>query len=189
MHHVDFAREDVDIAVRHGDGRWPTLHVSRLCAEELFPVCSPALLQGPKALKSPADLRRLPLLHANDTSWWKQWLQVAGVAGIDADRGVVFNQTSMAIDAAVQGQGVAMVRTALAAWDLVAGRLVRPFDLSIEAPFALWIVCPKATAGLPKIATFRQWLLDEAAEDTARLAKLGSPLSAVTTRPRRTARR
>lgn len=179
MHHVDFAREDVDVAVRHGDGRWPTLHASRLCAEELFPVCSPSLLEGAGALKRPADLRRQPLLHANDTSWWKQWLQVAGVGGIDAERGIVFNQTSMAIDAAIQGQGVAMARTALAAWDLLAGRLVRPFGPVIEAPFALWIVCPKATADLPKIATFRQWLLEEAAEDTARLAKLRQPRARV----------
>ena len=172
VHHVDFAREDVDLAVRHGDGRWPGLDVARLCAEELFPVCSPALLQGSRALKSPADLRRFPLLHSNDASHWTRWLERAGVSGVNVDKGVVFNQASMVIDAAIQGQGVAMARTALAAWDLLAGRLVRPFALALEAPFALWIVCPRATAELPKIATFRQWLLAEAAEDTARLAKL-----------------
>jgi len=173
VHHIDFTREDVDLAVRHGDGRWPGLDVSRLCAEELFPVCSPALLHGSRALKSPADLKRFPLLHSNDASHWTRWLERAGVSGVNVDKGVVFNQASMVIDAAIQGQGVAMARTALAAWDLLAGRLVRPFALALEAPFALWIVCPRATAGLPKIATFRQWLLDEAAEDTARLAKLG----------------
>lgn len=172
LHHVDFAREDVDLAVRHGDGRWPGLDVSRLCAEELFPVCSPALLQGPKALKSPADLKRFPLLHSNDATHWTRWLERAHVAGVNVDKGVVFNQASMAIDAAIQGQGVAMARTALAAWDLLSGRLVRPFPLALEAPFALWIVCPRATAELPKIATFRKWLLEEAAEDTARLARL-----------------
>lgn len=172
MHHVDFAREEVDLAVRHGDGRWPGLHVTRLCAEELFPVCSPALLKGPKGLKTPADVKRHPLLHSNDTAHWKHWLQLAGVTGVEVDRGIVFNQASMAIDAALQGQGVAMARTALAAWDLLAGRLVRPFKLAIDAPFALWIVCPKAAAELPKIATFRHWLVAEAAADTARLAKL-----------------
>jgi LysR family glycine cleavage system transcriptional activator len=172
MHHVDFAREEVDVAVRHGDGRWPGLHVTRLCAEALFPVCSPALLEGDKALRSPPDLRHHPLLHANDATHWRLWLERAGVADIDVDRGVVFNQASMAIDAAIQGQGVAMARTALAAWDLLAGRLVRPFELALEAPFALWIVCPRATATLPKISTFRQWLLDEAAQDTAHLAGL-----------------
>lgn len=171
MHHVDFAREEVDVAVRHGDGRWPGLHVTRLCEEQLFPVCSPTLLQGPNRLRSPADLKRQPLLHANDASHWTRWLQAARVTGIDVERGVVFNQASMAIDAAIQGQGVAMARTALAAWDLLAGRLVRPFALALDAPFALWIVCPKATAELPKIATFRRWLLEEAAQDTARLSK------------------
>ena len=173
MHHVDFAREEVDVAVRHGDGNWPGLHVTRLCEEQLFPVCSPALLKGSKSLKAPADLRRHPLLHANDASHWRQWLERAGVTGIDLDRGVVFNQSSMAIDAAIQGQGVAMARTALAAWDLLEGRLVRPFELAIEAPFALWIVCPRASAELPKIAIFRRWLLDEAAGDAARLARRG----------------
>ena len=172
MHHVDFAREEVDVAVRHGDGNWPGLHVARLCAEQLFPVCSPALLKAAKPLKAPADLKRHPLLHANDATHWRRWLERAGVDGIDVERGVVFNQASMAIDAAIQGQGVAMARTALAAWDLLEGRLVRPFKLAIEAPFALWIVCPRATAELPKIATFRRWLLEEAARDTARLAKL-----------------
>lgn len=172
MHHVDFAREEVDVAVRHGDGRWPGLHVTRLCVEQLFPVCSPTLLEGGKPLGSPADLRHHALLHANDATHWRQWLEQAKVTGVEVDRGVVFNQASMAIDAAIQGQGVAMARTALAAWDLLSGRLVRPFRLALEAPFALWIVCPKATAELPKIAIFRNWLLQEAAQDTERLARL-----------------
>lgn len=174
MQHVDFAREEVDLAVRHGDGRWPGLHVTRLCVEELFPVCSPGLLRGSKPLAKPADLRRHSLLHANDAKHWSMWLDRARVSGVDVDRGVVFSQASMAIDAAIQGQGVAMARTALAAWDLLEGRLVRPFPLALEAPFALWIVCPKATAELPKIATFRQWLLEEAGSDTRRLALLGA---------------
>ena len=75
----------------------------------------------------------------------------------------------MAIDAAIDGQGIALARTALAAWDLCAGRLVRPFTLALKAPYAYWIVCPKSTANLPKIATFRDWLLAEAAEDARRL--------------------
>jgi LysR family glycine cleavage system transcriptional activator len=174
IQHVDFAREEVDIAVRHGDGRWPGLQVTRLCVEELFPVCSPGLLRAAKPLAKPQDLRRHALLHANDATHWALWLDRAGVSGVDVDRGVVFSQASMAIDAAIQGQGVAMARTALAAWDLLEGRLVRPFSLGLEAPFALWIVCPKATAELPKITTFRQWLLDEAASDTRRLAQLGA---------------
>src|SRR5690606_6454038 len=97
----------------------------------------------------------------------------AGVdAGVDPRRGPVFSQRSMAIDAAIDGQGVALARTALCAWDLLAGRLVRPFRFRLPVPYAYWIVCPKANAQLPKIATFRDWLLAEAAEDERRLAKL-----------------
>src|SRR5205823_4556949 len=70
MDHVDFAREDVDIAVRHGDGRWPGLHVTRLCTEHLFAVCSPDLAVR---LKRPGDLLKLPLLHLDDRSAWSAW--------------------------------------------------------------------------------------------------------------------
>ena len=170
VEHVDFAREDVDVAVRHGDGRWPGLHVTRLCAEELFPICSPKLLKGRNGLRSPADLARQTLLHSDDAGDWTKWIEAAGISGIDLSRGPVFSQRSMAIDAAIDGHGVALARSALCAWDLLAGRLVRPFDLALKVPYAYWIACPKANADLPKIATFRTWLLAEAADDARRLA-------------------
>ena len=164
-HHIDFASEDIDIAVRHGEGQWPGLSVTRLCAEELFPVCSPKFLNGRNALRSPADLLRHTLLHVNDRRDWGKWLEAADTAITDIDHGPIFSQASMAIDAAVDGQGIALARTALAAWDLRAGRLVRPFGLGLKVPYAYWIVCPKSTADLPKISTFRDWLLAEAAQD------------------------
>jgi len=169
LQHVDFVREDIDLAIRHGDGEWPGLHVTRLCSEKLFPVCSPALRLG-RTLRTPADLKRHTLLHVNDRREWARWLDAAGVKGVDAARGPIFNQASMAIDAAVNGQGITLARTALAAWDLLAGRLVPPFEFGLKADYAYWIVCPKSTANLPKIATFREWLLAEAAEDARRLS-------------------
>ena len=169
LQHVDFSREDFDLAVRHGDGNWPGLHVTRLCAEELFPVCSPGFVRGRRALRSPADLKLHTLLHINERLDWSKWLEAAGVADVDVTRGPVFNQTSMAIDAAIDGQGIALARSALAAWDLGAGRLVRPFALSLKVPYSYWIVCSKPTAALPKIVTFREWLLTEAAEDSRRM--------------------
>jgi len=172
MQHVDFVREDIDLAIRHGDGQWPGLHVARLCREELFPVCSPKLLRGRGALRSPHDLKNHPLLHVNDRRDWAKWLEGAGVHDVDLARGPLFNQASMAIDAAVDGQGIALARTALAAWDLLAKRLVRPFAFGLDAPFAYWIVCPNSTASLPKIATFRDWLLAEAAEDVRRIGSV-----------------
>lgn len=169
--HVDFAHEDIDLAIRHGDGHWPGLSVTRLCAEELFPVCNPKFLRGRSALRSPADLKRHTLLHVNDRRDWSQWLEAADVETTDIEHGPIFNQAHMAIDAAVGGQGIALARTALAAWDLCAGRLVRPFPLALKAPYAYWIVCPKSTADLPKISIFREWLLAEAAEDAQRMRR------------------
>ena len=78
----------------------------------------------------------------------------------------------MLIDAAVDGQGVALARTTLAAWDLINGRLVVPIDLSLRMQKTYWIVCPKVTASVPKISTFRDWLLAEAADDARRLRTL-----------------
>jgi LysR family glycine cleavage system transcriptional activator len=173
LHHIDFAREDIDLAIRHGDGNEPGLHVVRLCAEELFPVCSPKLLNGRKHF-TPADLRDAVLLHVNDRQDWTRWLDAAGITDIDVSRGPVLNQASMAIDAAVDGQGVALARTALASWDLIGGRLVRPFELALRVLYAYWIVCPKAAARLPKIVAFSQWLQSEAAEDTRQLRQIES---------------
>jgi LysR family glycine cleavage system transcriptional activator len=79
----------------------------------------------------------------------------------------------MIIDAAINGQGIALARTTLAAWDVINGRLVRPFAESLRLAKTYWIVCPKATASLPKIATFREWLLAEASSDLRQLKKLG----------------
>jgi LysR family transcriptional regulator, glycine cleavage system transcriptional activator len=172
VHHVDFAREDVDLAIRHGEGKWPGLHVVRLCTEELFPVCSPRLPVGPQGLRHPSQLRDYTLLHLDGRDDWQKWLDAAAVEGVDLSHGVVFNQASMTIDAAIDGQGVALSRTALASLDLLAGRLVRPFAEALPAPYAYYVVCPKATANRPKIMTFRDWLLTEAKKDEQRLREL-----------------
>src|SRR6266567_1101797 len=125
---------------RIGEGTEPGLHVIRLCTEELFPVCSPKLLDGRNRLRTPSDLGRFTLLHVSERQGWRQWLDFAGVNGVDPSRGPVLNQASMAIDAAVNGQGIALARTALASCDLISGRLVRPFSQALEVPYAFWIV-------------------------------------------------
>lgn len=172
LHHVDFAREDVDLAVRHGDGNWPGLDAVRLSPEQLFAVCSPKLLIG-RRLKRPADVLKFPLLHLDDWKAWGRWLEAAGVIGADLSRGPALNRASMLIDAAVDGQGIALARTTLAAGDLINGRLVRPFALTLRLSKTYWIVCPKATSALPKIAMFRDWLLSEASRDMRQLQELG----------------
>jgi LysR family glycine cleavage system transcriptional activator len=169
MHHVDFAREDVDLAVRHGDGNWAGLHVVRLCTEQLFAVCSPKLVAGRHRISKPSDVLKFPLLHLDERTDWSRWLEAAGIIGAEPLHGPVLNHASMVIDAAVDGQGVALARTTLAAWDLLNGRLVKPFAAALPISKPYWIVCPKATSMLPKITIFRDWLLAEAADDVRRL--------------------
>ncbi len=172
LHHVDFVREDVDLAIRHGEGAWDGLHVTRLCAEERFPVWSPALARNRRGPFTPAALARMPLLHFNDRQDWMKWFQAAGLTDIGPLRGPVLDQDNMVIDAAVDGQGVALARTTLAARDLLAGRLIRPSPLVLPVPYAYWIVCSRAVAVLPKIVTFQNWLLAEAERDMAGLRRL-----------------
>jgi len=169
--YIDFAREDVDLAIRLGDGNWPGLDVVRLCSERLFPVCSPKLVSGRNRITKAADLLKFPLLRLEDWKNWARWFDAAGVAA-PVTEGPVLNRASMLIDAAVDGQGIALARTALAAWDLINGRLIQPIDVSLRMVNTFWIVCPKATANVPKIATFRNWLLAEAADDARRLKAL-----------------
>lgn len=172
-HYVDFARDDVDVAIRHGDGNWPGLDVQRLYSERLFPVCSPKLVSGRNRVTKAADLLKFPLLRLEDAKNWTRLFEAAGVKA-EVRAGPVLNRASMLIDAAIDGQGVALARTALAAWDLVNGRLIRPVDVSLRMANTYWFVCPKAASNVPKIATFRNWVFAEASEDARRLKALAS---------------
>ncbi len=161
---VDFAADGIDLGIRHGTGDWPHLHVTRLCPEWFFPVCSPAFA-AENALESPGDLARCRLLHDQQRSRWREWCAAFGVSDAGTDNGPIFSDTSYAIDAAVAGQGVTLARSALAALDLKAGRLVRPIAESIAAPIAYWVVCPKPMAQSEAVEAFRSWLLSEAESD------------------------
>jgi len=173
LHHVDFAREEVDLAVRHGEGNWPGLDTVQLSTEQLFAVCSPKLLSGRRVGGKPADILKFPLIHLDSRADWTRWLRAAGIDEGAATHGPVLNRASMVIDAAIDGQGIALARTTLAAWDLINRRLVRPFPDTLPLGKTYWIVCPKATSSLPKIVTFREWLLAEASQDLRKLKKMG----------------
>ena len=162
--HVNLADGEIDLAVRHGDGHWPTLDAVQLCREDLFPVCNPVLAPGGAPIGL-AELAALPLIHHRNPELWIDWLRGCGFeppAGVR--HGPVYNEMSLAIDAAVAGQGVALARSALASLDLAAGRLVRPVPEAAAAQFGYWIVCDPASSALPKIARFRAWLLEQAAQ-------------------------
>lgn len=162
---TDFQRDDVDLVVRYGKGEYAGLHSVRLMTEDIFPVCSPALLEGTNALSKPEDLRHHTLLHDDAYVDWTMWLLVAGVKEVDPRQGPFFTDSALVIQAAAEGQGVALARGALAAGDIAAGRLVKPFDIAIPTKYAYYVLSPMATSHHPKIAAFREWLLEEAAAD------------------------
>ena len=116
----------------------------------------PEAAVGPPPLGKPADILKFPLIHLDSRADWTHWLRAAGVDEARVTHGPVLNRASMVIDAAINGQGIALARTTLAAWDLINGRLVRPFPDSLPLSKTYWIICPKATSGLPKIVTFRE---------------------------------
>jgi LysR family glycine cleavage system transcriptional activator len=167
----DFAREEVDVAIRFGNGEYPGLRVDRLFDETVFPVCSPRLLKGKKPLKAPRDLLQHNLIHvdwdAQGATWpnWRMWMLAAGIGDFNESRGLHFSQTSLALQAAIDGHGVALSESSLAADDLAAGRLVQPFRMGIKGPprFAYYVISPLETADEPMVKTFREWVLKEAA--------------------------
>jgi len=160
-HLVDFSREEVDMAVRYGRGNWPGLRTDWLMAEDIFPVCSPALMQGAKPLRRPEDLAHHTLLHTTTgREDWQLWLTAAGLpVSLALRRGLNFDQTFMALQAAMDGLGVALGRARLVDADIAAGRLVVPFDVVLPTDAGYYIVAPEETADQSKIARFRDWLI------------------------------
>ncbi|WP_339631230.1 transcriptional regulator GcvA [uncultured Sneathiella sp.] len=169
-HLTDFNREDVDVVIRYGHGHYPGLRVNKLLTEELmFPVCSPNLLEGKHPLRHPNDLKYHTLLHDDMRIDWQAWLAMAGVTGVDPKKGPSFNDSSMLLTAAMEGQGVALGRSTLAADDLMAGRLVQPFNIQpMQADHAYYIVSPEEAADRPRIAAFREWIMEEASVNSGR---------------------
>ncbi len=159
---ADFAREEIDVAVRYGHGPWPSLRADKLFDDELTPLCGKAWLAK---LKEPADLARVPLLVlSNDHHDWQTWLTAAGVPHIDGRKGTAFDSTRISVDAAVAGAGVAIGNPYVHAEPIVEGRLFQPFDLVVPNGDSYWLVYPQAVAERPKVKAFREWLLEEAKE-------------------------
>lgn len=158
---VDFRKGGIDAAIRYGDGNWPGLRADWLMSDEIFPVCSPRLLTGDKPLNTPVDLAHHPLLQvsgvtAND---WNDWLHAAGQPPLTAKGPrLTFDLAMMAVQAAIDGQGVCIGRSTYVDEDLRAGRLVAPFDLRLKSASGFYLVTPHDQAESKKIVAFRGWL-------------------------------
>jgi LysR family glycine cleavage system transcriptional activator len=167
MEVVDFASGEIDLAIRYGTGRYPGLEVIKLMSETVIPVASPAFLEA-NPLNTPADLAHHVLLHdgspdADDSCPdWAMWLAARGIKGVDGTRGPRFNQSSLVIEAAVGGRGVALAKRALAQADLDAGRLIAPLQIETDVDFAYFVVHPKAKGRLPQVKAFVSWITTEA---------------------------
>jgi LysR family glycine cleavage system transcriptional activator len=165
---VDFRRDQIDAAIRYGRGQWRGLHADWLMADELFPVCSPALLEGKNPLRKPEDLAKHTLLHTSGgfSDDWRQWLTAAGLpAGLSSHTGLTFDQSLLTVQAAIDGLGVAIGRTSYVEADVQKGRLVVPFKISLPADAGFYLVYPAENAGTPKLKLFREWLIAAARRD------------------------
>jgi LysR family glycine cleavage system transcriptional activator len=167
---VDLHTESIDLAVRFGSGKYPNLHCELLMHDEWFPVCSPAYLANNPGLQTPQDIAGYQLLHDATVEMdhpyaanWAFWLDAVGVTGVDVSRGLRFNSGDMVIQAALIGQGLGIARTSLAAFDLKAGNLVRPFAQSVASSGAYYLVYPEEHLKRPRVLAFVSWLKEEVA--------------------------
>lgn len=166
---LDPLNEVSEVAIRYGLGKYSGLCVHKIFAPDCIPVCSPRLLVDRPPLIDPADLRHYVLIHDETIGSedgppdWPHWMRVAGVSGnvLDAQRGPRFSNGVLAVEAAVEGQGVALALRPLIESDVAAGRLIIPIDLAVPSPYAYFLVYPKLLASRPSVQAFREWLLDE----------------------------
>jgi LysR family glycine cleavage system transcriptional activator len=167
---VDFISQGIDIGVRYGMGRWAGLTADKLMDEEVYPVCSPALLRKHRRLRVPGDLAQATLIH--DLSMdghagfptWEIWLRKAKATDVASTRGMKINNSAAVLQAAIEGHGVALARSVMARDDLAAGRLVRLFPkITLPSALAYYVVYRSECANLPRLVAFRDWLLEEAA--------------------------
>jgi LysR family glycine cleavage system transcriptional activator len=177
MELVDLTAGEVDIAIRYGAGRYAGLEVRRLIGEAVILVASPGLL-AEQPLDKTGDLANHILLHDGSPDLddscpdWPMWLTARGLRGIDGTRGPRFNQSSLVIEAAVNGRGVALAKHTLAQADLEAGRLVAPLQIATAVDFAYYLVHPKAKGRLPQVKAFMSWIEAEAEAHEQALAAI-----------------
>lgn len=166
---VDFVTHRVDVGVRYGTGVWQGLTAEKLMDEDIFPVCSPEFLRQHKHMDSPSRFSSLTLIHdlsmESDTGFltWENWFKKVGVTGVPTARGMRINNSAAVLQAAIEGRGVALARSVMAHDDLAAERLIPLFpELRCQSELAYYVVYRPECATLPRLITFRNWLMNEA---------------------------
>jgi LysR family glycine cleavage system transcriptional activator len=159
---ADFARDDVDMAIRFGNGHYPGLHVVPLFQPQDIAVCSPALLKRGPPIKTFGDLKRHTLLHDDSFHSWVRWLNAVGAKTINGRKGVICGDRNSMLQAALEGQGIALAAEVFAATELAAGRLVKVFPDAVQGEFGIYGVCSPRRINDPLIAGALAWLQEEA---------------------------
>jgi len=174
---ADFSRDGVDVAIRHGLGRYPGLRSARVVAVEVVPVAAPSLVAKLGAPASPADLTRWPHVHDAERKGWHLWFEAAGIDEIRNPRGSAFDDSGLLLRAVLAGQGAGLLPAAMVASELAEGRLVKLADVALLGAFAYYLVYPEASHERPKVAAFRAWILDAAAREAARETSGSAPVT------------
>ncbi|RED49703.1 transcriptional regulator GcvA [Aestuariispira insulae] len=170
---VDLNREDVDVAIRFGLGNYPGLFVEKLMDEEIYPVCSPILLEKGPPIETLEDLKNHLLLQDSGSVFpytklcWPEWFAHFGIDEVDLSHSPIFNDTHLTTMAAVSGRGIMLGRSVLTADALESGALIKPLDVDLPADVAYYFVCRKDRQELPKIRAFRDWLHLETTRPTS----------------------
>jgi LysR family glycine cleavage system transcriptional activator len=151
--------DDVDVAIYYGRGNWSNVSADKLHTEYMIPVCSPMLISEAKPLNTLRDLHHHTLLHDMTRETWKDWMKSAGIKGLNVNHGPIFSHSSMVLQAAIHGQGVALGHSVLAKPEIDSGRLICPFNEVLVSKNAYYVVCRESQAELGKISAFRNWML------------------------------
>lgn len=159
----DYKKEGIDLGVRLGAGGWPGLHAQKLFDEALTPVCTPEYAKR-LGIKEPDDLKRATLLR-NPWTPWARWFRAVGLDWPEPTMGPMFDDGTLLLRTALQGDGIALGRQWLAIDDVRAGRLVTPFDLAVRDDFSYWLVWPTGRVANPEATRFREWLAQKAAAE------------------------
>ena len=163
---VDFARDGVDLAIRHGLGRYAGLYSERIFAVELLAVGAPGLVARLGKPESARDLTRWPHVHDADRKDWHLWFQAQGIEEIASPRGPAFDDSNLLRQAVLAEQGAGLLPAAIVARDLAAGRLIKLAEIVWPEEFAYYLVYPEAFHQRPKVAAFRAWIVKAAANDS-----------------------
>lgn len=162
---VDRTYRDCDITIDFRRTQFADFRIEPFIATEVFPVCSPATA---KNLTTPVDLEKFTLLHEvsamNDPDYpsWKSWFATLGLTQVEARQGPLFTLALMALQAAIDGQGVALGQALLVEYDIAAGRLVRPLKVDTALRLDYYLIYAADMKENPAFLAFHQWLLSEA---------------------------